>query len=177
MTPEELKAKRRQILIDILGKSETIVELKEIKELLAQKELKYTPDTKLVEAILKLVEKIDEMPEIPKKIESPVVNLSVPERMKVDWENMPKTEVKTEVVKIPSFLKPIEWLKKQLETFLSPFLNRIISLISEPDRTEIQRTLSGNIESITDYYGKRKVVYKVSYNNSNEIQSVDRSEK
>ena len=239
MSPEELKAKRRQILINVLGKSETIVELKEIKELLGGQSstLKELVD-KILEAGLKpenseLLDEVKKLnsllgnvinkeipvipdrisidwenaprhepvqipkvtiPEFPKKIDVDWENAPRPkvvkiDKVRVDWENQPKTEIpekikvdwenapKQKEIKLPSFTSPIIWLRKQLETFLAPFLNRIISLISEPDRTEIRRNYSGEIDTIVDHYGSRRVTYKMTRNDSREIKEVTRNER
>lgn len=191
MTQEELNKKRRAILLEYMNKPEVLVELKEIKDYLAvfsKRELKYNPDVRLVEAISKLSQILDKIPRIEKNI-LPTVNVKTPDRINIDWENQPVYPIQKENIKVDwdvgkkklvplfNFKTPIIWLSKQVEALLTPLLNKIISLISEPDRTKITRNYFGDIDTITDYYGDRQITYKIMRNNSNEINEVDRNER
>jgi len=90
---EILREKRRQILRDILKKSENEVLLGEIKELLtgiSKKELKYIPDKSFSSNIKKLADALENLPEMPKLIEKPPIIVQTPKKVDVDWENAPR---------------------------------------------------------------------------------------
>ena len=177
---ETLRKQRRQILREILKKPENEIILNEIKELLikiSQKELHYIPDKKFSANINKLAIALENLPEIPKKIESPIVNIHNPDKVKVNWKDYPEELKPKDKIQIDwknqqkqDFKSPISWLHKQLETFLAPFLNRIIFWLSEPDKIEYSRN------EIIEWYGKRKVIYDIRRDDVGKIKSCERRE-
>jgi len=178
---EKLKKYREKVL-KILGKPE-LLELTEIKELLQELIKKEVVERKVITRetlpdLTSVIKKLDEiLNKEPLKIEQK--NVHFPVVMKTKVTNFPDKPVKVEVTNNPEidWFKPFKWLWDNLEKILTPSLNKIISLISEPDKTEINRTGYGYIQSITDHYGNRKVTYQIERNDTNKIKSVIRSEK
>lgn len=165
------------ILEKILQKEEKQVNL-EIKDV----EVKEKPNINVTipDKILGEVEV-----KIPEKIEAKV---DFPNTYSVDWENMPKQEfpeIKTEKVEFPkkigvdwenspkiivpkTDLSPVSNLKKSVEVILnqffktiSDFILKVLEYIKQPDKIII------NDNSITEFYGNKKIIYKIRENGNN----------
>jgi len=185
MKAEKLKKARRELLINVLGKSETLVELKEIKEALLalnKKEVvekkitrrEVLPDISLVlnklddinehlsdsKSQLMSGELFNELAGLRKDLNAFMVKFIynyTSGKVKIDWENKPKEEI--------DILSPAKWLYKALELILSGFFGKVVSFIGkateyirEPDRIVVTDY------DITEYYGNKMVVYKIDDN-------------
>jgi len=172
MTPEDMKLKRRAILLKILNQPEFLVELKEIKEylmVLSAKELKYAPDSKLVEAIEKMSELLKNLPEIEENIR-PIVKVVSPDKIKLDWGNVPEDMKPKEIDwdKMPKPLKKIE-VDKLSET-LDKSLEKILPKSEMP--TEANMTIGPNNlwEDITISYPDEKIKISIDRNRNDVIR-------
>ena len=86
----------------------------------------------------------------------------MPRSLQIDWDKMPKIE------KI-DFKSPLENLFESIKKFFAPFVEKIILLLSEPDKIEITD------EGYNEYYGKKKVSYKIIRRND-KIKEIIRNE-
>lgn len=178
---EKLKKYRAKVL-RVLGKPE-LLELTEIKELLQElikKEVverkvitrETLPDLTLVKDLLKKI-----LNKEPLKIEQK--NIHLPSIWKTKVINFPKEPNKVEVTNQPKidFLQPIKWLFTQIKSVFTPLFDKIITLLKEPDKTEITRSGYGYIKSVTDYYGKKKIIYNFERTDTDKIRTITRSER
>lgn len=163
-----LEEKRRQIY-KLLGRAESEAILKEIKEILKSKDLKYNPDPRLVEVILKLSEQLKNLPEIPKKIESPIVNIHNPDKIKINWKDAPEDLKPKDKVKINWEDMPSKDCQLVEVEGLDESLKKII-----PDKTQ-----SDLPENVTMELDNKDLWKKVSINYPKETItiSIDRNTK
>jgi len=178
MTSEELKAKRRAILINYMNKPEVLVELKEIKEYLmvaSKKELKYNPDIRLVEAIDKLSQLLKEIPEIEKNIR-PIVKIVSPDKMSIDWEKVPDDMKPKDFVKIDWKNMPVkdkvevDGLSETLDKSLDKSLEKLITKNEMPNEAIMVIGPNNLWESVTINYPNEKIKVDIDRNRNDVIR-------
>jgi len=142
-------------LTDILSASETITEVKENLNIISKIDQLSRDIQSTTAEVSKLYDKKIPTPNVVVPNTVKVDNL--PETWNINWEKAPKP-----VNKVVDIINPVKTLYKSLEGLIEPFMTKVQGFMSkvtehitEPDRTVI------NNNFITEYYGNRKVVYRI----------------
>jgi len=92
----------------------------------------------------------------------------IPEKTKIDWENMPPQ--KEIIIPKTDFVSPLKVFANRIIKGIAETLSRLELWLAEPDKITISKN------EMIEYYGKKKVIYWLRYNDIGELTEVVRNE-